>query len=67
MTERKEAKGLQSLRQTLADDIMDASDKEILAQFAEDVGSPEFVNSWQLLLDLCLTTWISHGTMAEPV
>ena len=41
MTERKEAKGLQSLRQTLADDIMDASDKEILAQFAEDVGSPD--------------------------
>lgn len=42
MTERKEAqKGLQSLRQALADDILDASDEEILAQFAEDVGSPD--------------------------
>jgi|SRR3954454_21229168 hypothetical protein len=42
MTERKEAqKGLQSLRQALADDIRDASDEEILAQFTEDVGSPD--------------------------
>jgi hypothetical protein len=42
MTERKEAqKALQGLRQVMADDIMEASDEEILAQFAEDVGSPE--------------------------
>ena len=42
MTERKEAqKDLQGLRQVIADDIMDASDEEILAQFAEDVGSPD--------------------------
>lgn len=42
MTERKEAqKALQSLRQAMADDIMETSDEEILAQFAEDVGSPE--------------------------
>jgi hypothetical protein len=42
MTERKEAKKpLQGLRQAMADDIMEASDEEILAQFAEDVGSPE--------------------------
>jgi hypothetical protein len=42
MTERKEAqKALQGLRRVMADDIMEASDEEILAQFAEDVGSPE--------------------------
>ena len=42
MTERKESKmPLQGLRQAMADDIMEASDEEILAQFAEDVGSPE--------------------------
>ena len=42
MTERKEAqKALQGLRQVMADDIVEASDEEILAQFAEDVGSPE--------------------------
>jgi hypothetical protein len=42
MTERKEAqKAIQGLRQVMADDIMCASDEEILAQFAEDVGSPE--------------------------
>jgi hypothetical protein len=42
MTERKDAqKALRGLRQTMADDIMEASDEKILAQFAEDVGSPE--------------------------
>jgi hypothetical protein len=42
MTERNEAqKALQSLRQAMADDIMESSDEEILAQLAEDVGSPE--------------------------
>ena len=42
MTERKEAqKALQGLRRVMADDIIEASDEEILAQFAEDVGSPE--------------------------
>jgi hypothetical protein len=41
MTERKEAqKALQGLRQVMVDDIMEASEEEILAQFAEDIGSP---------------------------
>jgi len=42
MTERKEArKSLQGLRQVMADNILETSDEEILAQFAEDVGSPD--------------------------
>lgn len=42
MTEPKEAgKALQALRQAMAKDVMAASDDEILAQFAEDTGSPE--------------------------
>jgi len=42
MTEPKEAqKALQGLRHVMADDITEASDEEILVQFAEDVGSPE--------------------------
>lgn len=42
MTERKEAgKTLHRLRRTMADDIMETSDEDILTQFAEDVGSPE--------------------------
>lgn len=42
MTERKEAqRALQNLRRAMADDIIETSDEEILAQFAEDIGSPE--------------------------
>jgi hypothetical protein len=42
MTERKEAqKALHGLRQAMAEDIAEASDEEILTQFAEDFGSPE--------------------------
>jgi hypothetical protein len=42
MTERKEAQeALRGLRQVMVDDIMEASDEEILAQFAEDIGSPD--------------------------
>jgi hypothetical protein len=42
MTEPKEAqKALQRLRQAMAEDIMETSDEEILAQFAEDVGFPQ--------------------------
>jgi hypothetical protein len=42
MTERKEAQEeLRGLRQVMVDDIMEASDEEILAQFAEDIGSPD--------------------------
>jgi hypothetical protein len=42
MTEPKEAQeALHRLRQAMVEDIMEASDEEILAQFAEDVGSPE--------------------------
>jgi hypothetical protein len=42
MTERKEAQeALRGLRQVMVDDIMEASDEEILVQFAEDIGSPD--------------------------
>jgi hypothetical protein len=42
MTEREEAqKAIWALRQVMVDDIIEASDEEILAQFAEDVGSPD--------------------------
>jgi hypothetical protein len=42
MTERKEAQeAIRALRQVIADDIIAASDEEILTQFAEDVGSPD--------------------------
>ena len=42
MTDPQEArKALQALRQAMAEDIMAASDEEILTQFAEDAGSPE--------------------------
>jgi hypothetical protein len=42
MTEREEArKAIQALRQVMVDDIMAASDEEILIQFAEDIGSPD--------------------------
>jgi hypothetical protein len=41
MTEREEArKAIRALRRVMVDDIMAASDEEILTQFAEDVGSP---------------------------
>jgi hypothetical protein len=42
MTKRKKDEdALRSLRQTMVDDILDASDEQILAQFTEDFGSPE--------------------------
>lgn len=42
MTDREEAlKAMRGLRQLMVDDILNASDEEILAQFTEDVGSPE--------------------------
>jgi hypothetical protein len=42
MTEREEAqKAIRALRQVMVDDILEASDEDILAQFAEDIGSPE--------------------------
>jgi hypothetical protein len=42
MTEREEArKAIRALRQVMVDDIMVASDEEILIQFAEDIGSPD--------------------------
>ena len=42
MNARKEARdNLQYLRQIMADDILETSDEEILAQFTEDVGSSE--------------------------
>src|SRR5258705_3132953 len=42
MTEREEArKAIRALRQVMVDDIMAASDEEILIQFAEDIGSPD--------------------------
>jgi hypothetical protein len=41
MTKKEKETPIQALRKVLADDILQASDEEILAQFAEDVGSPE--------------------------
>jgi hypothetical protein len=42
MNERKEARdALRGLRQLMIDDIMEASDEEILAQFNEDIGSSD--------------------------
>jgi hypothetical protein len=41
MTERKKkTDGLESLRRALAEDVLQASDEDILAQFAADFGSP---------------------------
>lgn len=41
MTEqKKDTNGLQNLRRALAEDILQASDEDILAQFAEDFGPP---------------------------
>jgi hypothetical protein len=37
---KKETDGLRSLRQALAEDVLQASDEDILAQFAADFGSP---------------------------
>ncbi|WJR74931.1 hypothetical protein [Bradyrhizobium sp. NP1] len=42
MTEPENKKaGLDRLKQAMVDDILNASDEEILAQFTEDFGSPE--------------------------
>ena len=41
MTERKKEQMVQNLKQLLIDDILQASDEEIVAQFSEDIGSPE--------------------------
>jgi hypothetical protein len=42
MTEPKETrKPLHGLRQAMADDIMETSDEDMLAQFADDFGPPE--------------------------
>jgi hypothetical protein len=41
MTEqKKETDGLQNLRRVLAEDVLQASDEDILAQFAADFGPP---------------------------
>jgi gamma-glutamyl:cysteine ligase YbdK (ATP-grasp superfamily) len=41
MTEqKKETNGLQNLRQALVEDVLQTSDDDILAQFAEDFGPP---------------------------
>jgi hypothetical protein len=42
MTDHEEKQvGLRRLKEAMADDIVKASDQEILSQFAEDFGSPE--------------------------